>query len=108
MLSNYLKSAWRNLLRSKGFSLINISGLAIGMAGAIFILLWITHEISFDRFHRHSDRLYEMYGLTTVDQRLSVITLTEQALAPALKRFSGSRGSREDSKHWQFPAYCRE
>lgn len=86
MLSNYLKSAWRNLLRSKGFSLINISGLAIGMAGAIFILLWITHEISFDRFHRHSDRLYEMYGLTTVDQRLSVITLTEQALAPALKK----------------------
>ncbi|MGI8952359.1 MAG: ABC transporter permease [Chitinophagaceae bacterium] len=50
MFKNYLKIAFRNLWRSKAFSIINISGLAIGMASAILILLWIQNEISYDRF----------------------------------------------------------
>jgi ABC-type nitrate/sulfonate/bicarbonate transport system permease component len=49
MIKNYLKVAWRNLLKNKASSAINIGGLAIGMAVAILIGLWIHDELSFDR-----------------------------------------------------------
>jgi len=86
MLKNYLKSVWRSVQHSKSFSIINVTGLAIGMASALLIFIWIRYEISYDRFHQHRDRLYEVYGLTTVDQQLSVINLSEQPLAPALQK----------------------
>ncbi len=57
MLKNHLKIALRNVGRNKIFSFINISGLAIGMACCILILLWIQDEMSYDRFHRSTDRL---------------------------------------------------
>lgn len=57
MFRNYFKIAWRNLLRNKGLSFINIFGLAIGMAFAMLIGLWIQYELSFDKFHKNFDRL---------------------------------------------------
>ena len=86
MFKNYLKIAWRNLIRGKAFSTINISGLAVGMAGAVLILLWLHNEISYDKFHKNKDRLYEVYGLTSVDGKLQTIKQTEQPLGPALKQ----------------------
>ena len=58
MFQNYLKIAVRNLLRNKAFSAINILGLAVGMASAILILLWIQNEVSHDRFHTKGCLLY--------------------------------------------------
>ncbi len=58
MLSNYLKIAFRNILRNKVYSFINISGLAIGMAACILILLWVTNELSFNKFNKNLDRIY--------------------------------------------------
>lgn len=58
MLKNYIKIAWRNLLRNKGFTAINIIGLAIGMAGALMIMLWLQNMLTMDRYHEKSDRLY--------------------------------------------------
>ncbi|PSL49901.1 ABC-type antimicrobial peptide transport system permease subunit [Chitinophaga niastensis] len=84
---NYFKTAWRNLIGGKSFSVINILGLSIGMAGAMLILLWLHNEISFDKFHENKDRLYEVYGLTNNSEGKSfAIPLTEQPLAPALKQ----------------------
>ena len=60
MLRNYVKIAFRNLLRHKAFSFINIGGLAIGMACSILILLWVQDELSFDRFHEHVERTYRL------------------------------------------------
>ena len=60
MLNNYLKIALRNLLRQKAFSFINISGLAIGMACSILILLWVQDELSYDRFHEKGDNIYRV------------------------------------------------
>ena len=60
MIFNYLKIAFRNLARHKAFSLINISGLAIGMACSIFILLWVRDELSYDQFHMHANRMYRL------------------------------------------------
>ncbi len=60
MLKNYLKTAWRNLKRHKGYSFINITGLAVGMAAFILIMLFVQHELSFDRYHGNADRIYRV------------------------------------------------
>ncbi len=60
MIKNYLKIAFRNIVRHKAYSLINISGLAIGMAASILILLWVQHELSYDRFHKNADQTYRI------------------------------------------------
>jgi putative ABC transport system permease protein len=65
MYKSYFQIGWRNLLRNKSYSLINISGLAIGMAVAILIGLWIFDELSFNRSFRNYDRLYSIYHTLT-------------------------------------------
>lgn len=60
MLSNYLKVALRNLIRQKGYSFINIAGLAIGIACCILILLYVIDELSYDRYHEKADRIYRI------------------------------------------------
>src|SRR5665213_1311111 len=57
MLKNYLTIAWRNLLKNKLFSFINITGRAFGMAIALLISLWIADELQFDHYYQHHDRL---------------------------------------------------
>ena len=61
MLKNYLKIAIRNLKRSKGFSFINIAGLAIGITVAMLIGLWAWDEFSYDRHFRQYDRIGQIY-----------------------------------------------
>lgn len=58
MIKNYLKIAWRNLIRQKLFSLINVSGLAIGLAVCMLIMLYVAHEHSYDRFGKNADRIF--------------------------------------------------
>ncbi len=60
MIRNYFKVAVRNLFRFKGYSFINISGLALGMAAFILIMLYVRFELSYDRFHEHADRIYRV------------------------------------------------
>jgi putative ABC transport system permease protein len=60
MLQNYLKTAVRNLWKRKSFSLINIVGLAIGMAVSFLILLYVLNEVTYDRFHENFDNIYRM------------------------------------------------
>lgn len=84
MLQNYFKIAWRNLLRNKAFSLVNIAGLAVGMAAATLILLWIQNELSFDRFHKNKDRIYQFYSRAVFDGKLETWNSTSMLLAPEL------------------------
>jgi ABC-type antimicrobial peptide transport system permease subunit len=60
MIKNYLKVAWRNLLKNKVSSLINIGGLAIGMAVTLLISLWIWDELSFDKYHQNYDHIAQV------------------------------------------------
>jgi putative ABC transport system permease protein len=60
MLRNYLKTAFRNLWRNKGFSAINILGLAIGLATCLLILIYVADELSFDRYNLNADRVYRI------------------------------------------------
>ena len=60
MLRNYLKTAWRNLTKNKFYSAINITGLAIGLAVGIMILLWVQNELSYDKFHHKASSIYKI------------------------------------------------
>lgn len=60
MVRNYIKTAWRNLLRGKAFSVINITGLAIGLSAFLLLALYIKDELSYDRFHEKADRIYRV------------------------------------------------
>ena len=84
MLRNYVKIAWRNLWKSKGYSALNIGGLAIGMAAAVLILLWIANEMSFDMFHSKRDRLYLAGNQTVFNGDLQTWFTTAKPLGPAL------------------------
>ncbi len=72
MFANYVKIALRILIRNKGYSFINISGLAVGLASAILILLWVQNEISYDRFHLKADRIYNFYSRDENNGRIDV------------------------------------
>ena len=60
MIKNYFKIAWRNLLKNKTFSLINIAGLAVGFSSFLLIGLYVLDEISFDKFHEKANRIYRI------------------------------------------------
>jgi putative ABC transport system permease protein len=86
MLKSYLKIVIRNIRRYKGYSLINISGLTVGITCFILIMLYIKYELSFDSFHKNSDRIYRVaLHLPTWNYRGSTeFSKTTGALAPAL------------------------
>ncbi|MEO9871150.1 ABC transporter permease [Ekhidna sp.] len=61
MLNNYLKIARRNALRYKGFTLLNLLGLVVGIASSILILLWVNDEVTIDKFHTNGDKIYQLF-----------------------------------------------
>ena len=65
MYKSYFTIGWRNLVRNKGYSFINIGGLALGMTVAILIGLWIQDELMYNRFHENYDRLGQVYRINT-------------------------------------------
>lgn len=87
MFKNYFKIAIRNLWRNKSFSAINIFGLAIGMASALLIILWMQNELSVDRFHENGDRIYLMHNRDKDAQGNKFAwDNTPKILAPTLKK----------------------
>lgn len=62
MLQTYFKLACRNIVKDKAYSLINITGLAIGLASSILILLWVQNELSYDKFHKNAGQIYRITG----------------------------------------------
>ncbi|TDW96581.1 ABC transporter permease [Dinghuibacter silviterrae] len=86
MFRSYLTIALRNLARSKAFSIINILGLALGLAASMLILLWVRDEWSYDRFHQHSGQLYKVYGAAFVEGKIDGSYGTPPLLYGELKR----------------------
>lgn len=85
MLKNYLKIAWRNLTRHKGYAFINIFGLAMGMAGCILILLWVHDELSYDRFHKNAQQLYRIVAVYNAAGKSDAWWLNPPPVARELK-----------------------
>lgn len=86
MFKNYLKIAWRNLIRNKGFSILNIAGLSIGLTVFTLIILWINFELGFDRFHENQERIYEVNNQYDVEGEIWTWNSTPKAMAPAIKK----------------------
>ncbi len=87
MFRNYLLIAWRNLLKSMTFSLINILGLAIGLAACLIVLQYVTFQLSYDDFHRKADRIYRVGATWKVNgQPEERIAQHHPATGPAMLR----------------------
>lgn len=86
MIKNYLSIAWRNLVRNKAFSVINILGLALGLACSLLIILWIRDERSVDGFHAHGRQLYQVYERWIHDGKVDANYYSQGLLADELKR----------------------
>src|SRR5690606_35607725 len=65
MLKNYIRIAFRNLLKSKAFAIINIFGLSVGLTSCTLICLYVTHEYSYDKEHKYGERLYQLGAVWT-------------------------------------------
>ena len=86
MIKNFFKIAWRNLLRKKSFSFINITGLSIGMAAAILILFWIQHELTFDKYYKDQDRIYQAWNRYEQEGKVNCWTNTPKPMAKAIQQ----------------------
>ncbi len=84
MFSNYLKVALRYLLRNKGYSIINILGLAIGITCCVLVMLFVRSEWSYDRFHTNVSRIYRVWLHENYDGYSFTNTLTPIPLGPTL------------------------
>jgi ABC-type antimicrobial peptide transport system permease subunit len=88
MIRIYFKLAYRNLIKDKAYSIINIFGLAIGLAASILILLWVQNELSYDKFHKNAAQLYrinwDVDGLTMAGTPTAMAT-SAKAQLPAIK-----------------------
>lgn len=71
MFKNYIKIAWRNVIRHKTHTAINVTGLALGMTCCLFIFLWVRDEKSIDNFHQNGKNLYTVYQTVTANGKSS-------------------------------------
>ena len=95
MIKNYLKVAMRYLLRNKGYTAINILGLAIGITCCILIMMFVRSEFSYDKFHSKSERIYRAWVVEHYDDQDDIIDInTPLPLAGALQ---GSFGEIEST-----------
>ncbi|MES1216388.1 MAG: ABC transporter permease, partial [Bacteroidota bacterium] len=86
MLKNYCKTAWRSLLKNRFYSLINISGLSVGLAVGILILLWVQDEFSYDRFHKNEANIYKVENMVGTGDSRQLWTNTASPIGVLAKR----------------------
>ena len=84
MIKNFIKITLRNILRHKGYSFINITGLAVGMACCLLITLWVLDELSYDRFHENAPHLYRVEENQHYSGRLFHVNVTPYPIAPVM------------------------
>ncbi len=86
MYKSYFKIGWRNLLKNKSYSVINILGLAIGIACCLQISIYIFHELSYDRFHKNADRIVRATMELSYGGNVTKIAVTGTKVLPEFKR----------------------
>ena len=86
MIKNYLKTAWRKLRKNKLYSVINIFGLAVGLAACLLIGVYISHELSYDKFHEKKDRIVRTTMEYSIEGTVSPVASTGTKVGPEFKR----------------------
>ena len=90
MFTNYLKVAFRVMLRNKGYSFINLFSLALGITAFAFLFLWIQNEFTYDQFHADKDRIYKAWNRVEANGKINCWDVTARVLAPTLnEEYSG-------------------
>ena len=84
MFKTYFKTSWRSLWKNKTTSIINITGLAVGMTAAVLIFLWVQNEMSFDNYHKDADNIYRL--TTNLKAQGWIWETTPLLLADAVKK----------------------
>ena len=112
MIKNYMKVAWRNLVKNKVFSLINIVGLATGLTCFILITLYVSDELSYDRFNENADRIYRINSFIKLGGSELRLAVSSDPMGAVLKkdfpqveeyvRFYNSNGSKSIRKGNEF------
>jgi len=83
--ASYLKTAWRKMKRQKGYAFINIASLAVGLAGALFIWLWVQDELNYDRFHASAPALFRVEQDQVGGQGTFHVYVTQYPMGPAIQ-----------------------
>jgi putative ABC transport system permease protein len=100
MLKNYLKIAWRNLIKNKASSLINVGGLAVGMAVAMLIGLWIWDELSFNKYHQNYDHIAQVMQSKTFNGTVTTWVATSLPVEEELRKNYGSNFKHTGVMFW--------
>jgi len=90
MIKNYFKIAWRTLLKSKGYSALNIGGLAVGMAVAMLIGLWVYNELSYNKYHQNYGRIAQVMQHANSNGEIKTQNAVPAFMAPELRAKYGS------------------
>ena len=94
MFRSYFKIGWRNLLKNKGYSLINIGGLAMGMAVALLISFWMLDELAFNRYHKNYSTIGKVYRLNSWGGEIQASTAHVVGLGSLLRAEYGAQFDR--------------
>ena len=89
MVKQYFKISWRHLIKNKTYSILNISGLAIGMAVVVLISLWLSDELSYNKYHDNYDRIARVMQNQNFDGKIQTWTNQAKQLAPELREEYG-------------------
>ena len=85
MVINYLKQTWRSIVKNKSYSILNIVGLAAGLTCFAFIAVWVTDELSYDRFNKNYNRIVRLTGIAKTETGISASAVSSAPMAKALK-----------------------
>jgi len=85
MIINYLKQTWRGIVKNKSYSILNIVGLAAGLICFAFIAVWVTDELSYDRFNKNYNRIVRLTGIAKTETGISASAVSSAPMAKALK-----------------------
>ena len=85
MIKNYLKSAWRNIRKHTGFSLINAGGLTLGIASCLLLMLYVSYHLQYDHQFKNLDNIYVVENNQAGDGKIYTFSATPGVLAPVAK-----------------------
>jgi putative ABC transport system permease protein len=85
MFKNYLLSLYRNIIRDRFYSILNITGLSVGIAAAVFILMYVQDELSYDKYNLNHNRIYRLESDFTIGNKHDRFAIVPVPMGPALK-----------------------
>lgn len=102
MIKSYFKIAWRNLLKNKAYSFINIGGLAVGMSVAVLIALWVVDEVNFNKYHANFDRIAQVMQHQTMNGKINTQEANPAVTGEEIRNLYGSDFSHVLQASWNY------